>query len=57
MTSEETHGEKERSSYKETGFIGPHANEKRTGVITCGMKACKSESVTDEKSNKLNKKH
>ena len=31
MTSEETHGEKKRSSYKETGFIGPHANEKRTG--------------------------
>ena len=57
MTSEETHGEKKRSSCKETGFIGPHANEKRTGVITCGMKACKTESVTDEKSNKLNKKH
>lgn len=27
MTSEETHGEKKRSSYKETGFIGPHAND------------------------------
>lgn len=54
MTSEETHGEKKRSSYKETGFIGPHAND---WGITCGMKACKSESVTDEKSNKLNKKH